>query len=50
MVTHEMNFAKEVADTIIYMDQGRIIEMASTEDFFTKPKSERAQKFLTNML
>ena len=50
LVTHEMNFAKEVADTIIYMDQGRVIEMASTEDFFNQPKSERAQKFLTNML
>jgi ABC-type polar amino acid transport system ATPase subunit len=50
MVTHEMNFAKEVADTIIYMDQGRVIEVAPTEQFFIKPSSERAQKFLTNML
>lgn len=50
MVTHEMNFAKEVADTIIYMDQGRVIEVSPTNQFFTQPKSERAQKFLTNML
>lgn len=50
IVTHEMNFAKEVADTIIYMDQGRVVEMAPTEDFFNQPQSERAQKFLTNML
>lgn len=50
IVTHEMNFAKEVADTIIYMDQGRVIEVAPTEEFFNHPKSERAQKFLNNML
>ncbi len=50
LVTHEMNFAKEVADVIIYMDQGQIVEMAPTKEFFEHTKSDRAKKFLQNML
>ncbi|CAM2868128.1 amino acid ABC transporter ATP-binding protein [Paenibacillus sediminis] len=46
IVTHEMNFARAVADRIIFMDQGEIREMASPDEFFTNPQSERAQQFL----
>lgn len=46
IVTHEMGFAKSVGDRIVFMDQGRIREIASPEQFFTKPESERAQHFL----
>ncbi len=50
LVTHEMNFAKEVADVIIYMDQGQIVEIAPTKEFFENTKTDRAKKFLQNML
>ncbi len=50
IVTHEMNFAREVADYIIYMDQGQIAECSDPEEFFTNAKTERAQKFIANML
>lgn len=50
IVTHEMNFAREVADYIIYMDQGQIAECSKPEDFFTNAKTERAKKFIANML
>ncbi|MDS0527291.1 amino acid ABC transporter ATP-binding protein [Clostridium sp. SHJSY1] len=46
IVTHEMSFARNVADKIVFMDEGKICEIASPEEFFTKPKSERAQAFL----
>ncbi|MDQ0224089.1 amino acid ABC transporter ATP-binding protein [Metabacillus niabensis] len=46
IVTHEMNFAKLVADKVIFMDKGNIIEHASSEQFFLKPQTERAQQFL----
>ncbi|PAD70383.1 glutamine ABC transporter ATP-binding protein [Bacillus sp. 7586-K] len=46
IVTHEMNFAKLVADEVIFMDKGNIIEHASSEQFFLKPQTERAQQFL----
>ena len=46
IVTHEMNFARAVADRIIFIDQGRIIEEAPPEQFFTNPSTERAAKFL----
>jgi len=46
IVTHEMNFAKAVADTILFMDQGKIVEEATPEEFFNHPKTERAQQFL----
>jgi glutamate/aspartate transport system ATP-binding protein len=49
-VTHEMGFARKVANRVIFMDQGRIIEDASKEDFFGTPRSERAQQFLSKIL
>lgn len=50
VVTHEMNFAKEVADYILYMDQGQITECSKPEEFFTHAKTERARRFVANML
>ena len=50
VVTHEMGFAKEVADCMIFMDEGKIIEKATTKDFFDKPKSERTKLFLSQIL
>lgn len=50
VVTHEMNFAKEVADYILYMDQGEIAECSSPEEFFNGAKTERARQFVANML
>lgn len=49
-VTHEMGFAKEVSNRVVFMDHGEIIEEANPEIFFTSPKSERAQKFLQEVL
>ena len=45
VVTHEMGFAKEVADNMIFMDEGKIVEKAKTKDFFDNPKSERTKLF-----
>lgn len=50
VVTHEMGFAREVADRIIFMDQGRIIENSLPEPFFTEPQEERAKLFLKRVL
>ena len=50
VVTHEMGFARKVADKVIFMDEGRIVEEANTEEFFGKPRSERAQEFLSKIL
>jgi glutamate/aspartate transport system ATP-binding protein len=49
-VTHEMGFAKKVAHRVIFMDQGRIVEDANKEEFFSTPRSERAQLFLSKIL
>jgi len=49
-VTHEMGFAKTVADRVIFMDQGQIIEQAPPETFFNHPRSERTQLFLSQIL
>jgi glutamate/aspartate transport system ATP-binding protein len=49
-VTHEMGFARKVAKRVIFMDQGAIVEDATKEDFFGKPRSERAQQFLAKIL
>ena len=49
-VTHEMGFARKVAHRVIFMDQGKIVEDAPKEDFFGKPRSERAQQFLSKIL
>jgi general L-amino acid transport system ATP-binding protein len=50
VVTHEMGFAKEVADNMIFMDEGRIVERAKTNDFFDNPKSDRTKLFLSQIL
>ena len=50
VVTHEMGFAKEVADNMIFMDEGRIVEKAKTNAFFDNPKSERTKLFLSQIL
>ncbi len=50
VVTHEMGFAKEVADEIIFMDEGRIVERGTDRSFFENPKSERAKDFLSKIL
>jgi glutamate/aspartate transport system ATP-binding protein len=50
VVTHEMGFASKVAHRVIFMDQGEIVEDARKDDFFGKPRSERAQKFLSKIL
>jgi glutamate/aspartate transport system ATP-binding protein len=49
-VTHEMGFARKVANRVIFMDQGRIVEDATKEAFFGTPRSERAQQFLSKIL
>jgi glutamate/aspartate transport system ATP-binding protein len=50
VVTHEMGFARKVAHRVIFMDQGRIVEDATKDDFFGTPRSERAQQFLAKIL
>ncbi len=50
VVTHEMGFAHKVANRVIFMDQGQIVEDATKDDFFGKPRSERAQQFLAKIL
>ena len=50
LVTHEMGFAREVADRIIFMDDGVILEDAAPEEFFSNPKTARARDFLNKML
>ena len=49
IVTHEMEFARDVADKIIFMADGVIIEQGTPEQFFTNPQTERAKKFLKKM-
>ncbi len=50
VVTHEMGFARKVAHRVIFMDAGKIVEDAAKDDFFGKPRSERAQLFLSKIL
>ncbi len=50
VVTHEMGFARKVANRVIFMDKGAIVEDATKDDFFGKPRSERAQQFLAKIL
>ena len=50
VVTHEMGFARRVADTMVFMDHGEIVEVAPPEKFFKKPDSERCQDFLQKIL
>jgi general L-amino acid transport system ATP-binding protein len=49
-VTHEVGFAREVADRVVFMDGGKIIEIAPPDQFFNNPKEERSQKFLSQIL
>ena len=49
-VTHEMGFAKEVSNRVVFMDEGQIIEEGTPQEFFTNPQSDRAQKFLKEVL
>jgi polar amino acid transport system ATP-binding protein len=50
IVTHEMGFAKEVADEVIYMDQGSIVEYGSPEKIFNHPQEERTKNFLNKII
>ncbi|MBC7194801.1 MAG: amino acid ABC transporter ATP-binding protein [Caldisericia bacterium] len=50
VVSHEMGFAKEVGDRIVFMDKGEIVEEGEPEEFFKNPKTERAQQFLSRII
>jgi general L-amino acid transport system ATP-binding protein len=50
VVTHEMGFARKVADKILFMDQGKIVEQNNTEEFFKSPKTDRCKTFLNQIL
>lgn len=50
IVTHEMGFAREVADKVLFMDDGLIVEQTTPDEFFTNPRSQRAQDFLEKVL
>lgn len=50
VVTHEMGFAKEVADSVVFMDEGQLVESAPPAEFFSAPKSDRTKSFLSNIL
>ena len=50
VVTHEMGFARKVADRVVFMEAGEILEDAKKDDFFGSPRSERAQQFLSKIL
>ena len=50
IVTHEMAFAREVSDKVVYMDKGEIVEVGSPDEIFVKPKEERTRQFLARYL
>jgi glutamate/aspartate transport system ATP-binding protein len=50
VVTHEMGFARKVADRILFMDHGKIVEDSPTTEFFSAPRSERAREFLAKII
>jgi ABC-type polar amino acid transport system ATPase subunit len=50
VVTHEMGFAREVSDRVIFMEQGAIVEEGTAQHFFTNPEKERTQLFLSQIL
>lgn len=50
VVTHEMGFAKEVADRILFMADGQLLEEAAPEEFFTNPKNPRLKEFLSKII
>jgi general L-amino acid transport system ATP-binding protein len=49
-VTHEMGFARTVADTVVFMDHGQVVEVAPPKTFFSNPKNERTKLFLSQVL
>ena len=50
VVTHEMGFARKVADLVVFMDQGEIVESNPPEEFFDNPRNERTKLFLSQIL
>ena len=50
VVTHEMGFAREVSDRVVFMDEGVIVEEATPDEFFTNPKEDRTRQFLSKIL
>ena len=50
VVTHEMGFARKVANRVIFMDEGKIVEDTNKDDFFSNPQSDRAKDFLAKIL
>ena len=50
VVTHEMNFARRVADRVVFMDEGRIVEVGTPDNFFDKPQNERTKRFLNQIV
>ena len=50
VVTHEMNFARDVADRVVFMDEGLVVEQGDPKCFFTEPQTERARAFLRRLL
>jgi len=50
VVTHEMGFARKVADQVVFMDEGRVVEAGKPEDLFDRPQSPRLQRFLSEVL
>ena len=50
VVTHEMGFAREVADRVLFMDEGQIVEESTPEEIFTNPKQQRTKDFLNKVL
>lgn len=50
IVTHEMGFAREVADVVVFMDEGQILEISSSSEFFSNPREERARTFLSRLI
>ena len=50
IVTHEMGFAKEVANKVLFIDEGKILESAPPSEFFTNPKNDRLKEFLSKVL
>ena len=50
VVTHEMGFAREVSDTVLFMDHGAVVETGKPDQLFDKPETERLQQFLSQVL
>ena len=50
VVTHELGFAREVADRVVFMDEGKVLEIGRPEEFFDNPKHQRAREFLAKVL